>query len=212
MARLRVIAVENLNVVGSDSVEPVIACVYKDKTLHVYDTFGELYHQKEYFGSFDSLEYLISKDKYEWTDFYVQKGQLITRDSKGNIVVEGEIMEPFIPNEDGKGVISDVTLKVYFEFLKTINKNRPEVLETLNKCYQSGEFRKEVESIIAKGPFKRFTDDDKKLIVRSKLEGHHYIVSSIKDILKKGDYYKFDEINYQFSRLFKLEKNNYIVF
>jgi len=210
MARLRVIAVEKISVSG-DAVEPAIACVYKDKLLHVYDTFGELYHQKEYFGSFESLEYLIKKGKYDWSDFYIEKGQLITRNSQGNIVVEGDVVDPFLPIEDGNKAISNVTLKIYFEFLKTVYKSDPQAQETLVSCYQQGQFRKDVEEIVNKSPFKQFNDTDKELIVRTKIEGHHYLVSSIKNILKKGDYYKLDEINYLFSRLFKLEKNNYIV-
>lgn len=211
MARLRVIAVEKINVSG-DIVEPAIACVYKDKLLHVYDTFGELYHQKEYFGNFESLEYLVKKGKYEWTDFYIEKGQLITRNSLGNIVVEGDIVDPFLPIEDGNNNISDISLKVYFEFLKTVYKNDPQAQQTLISCYQQGEFRKEVEDIISKSPFKQFNDTDKELIIRAKIEGHGYLVNAIKNILKKGDYYKIDEINYLFSRLFKLEKNNYVIF
>jgi hypothetical protein len=211
MARLRVIAVENVNVTTSDSVEPAIACVFKDRLLHVYDTFGELYHQKEYFGSFESLEYLIKKGKYEWTDFYIEKGQLITRDIHNNIVVEGQIIDPFLPLEEGNNGISDVTLKIYYEFLKTLNKNDANALETLKGSFESGEFRREIEQMIAASPFKEFNDVDKQLIVRIKIDGYQYIVDRIKDTLKKGDYYRFDEINYMFSRIFKLEKNNYIV-
>jgi hypothetical protein len=212
MARLRVIAVEKVSVGSSDSVEPAIACVYKDNLLHVYDTFGELYHQKEYFGNFDSLEYLIKKGKYEWTDFYIEKGQLITRDINENIVVEGDTIDPFVPLEQGNNGISDVSLKIFFEFLKTVNKNNPEALDTLMKSFQSGEFRKNVENIVNSSPFKEFNDTDKELIVKCKIDGYQHIVDVIKKQLKNGDYYKFDEINYMFSRLFKLEKNNYIVF
>lgn len=211
MARLRVIAVENINVSGSDAVEPVIACVYKDKLLHVYDTFGELYHQKEYFGSFESLEYLIKKGKYEWTDFYIEKGQLITRDIHGNIVVEGDVISPFLPLEDGNNAISDISLKIYYEFLKTIYKNNANAQETLKTSFESGGLKKEIEEIVNKSPFNEFNNVDKELVVRLKIDGYQYIVNSIKKILKKGDYYKFDEINYMFSRLFKLEKNNYVV-
>lgn len=211
MARIRVIAVEKIHVGSLDSVEPVIACVYKDKLLHVYDTFGELYHQKEYFGSFESLEYLIKKGKYEWTDFYIEKGQLITRDVHGNIVVEGDIIDPFIPYEEGNNGISDVSLKIYYEFIRTLQKSNPENMQKLGASFESGEFRKEVEEIVNKSPFKEFNDTDKELIVRMKIDGYQYLVNNIKKILKTGDYYKFDEINYMFSRLFKLEKNNYVV-
>lgn len=212
MARLRVIAVENVNVGGSDNVEPAIACVYKEKLLHVYDTFGELYHQKEYFGSFESLEYLIKKGKYEWTDFYIEKGQLITRDVYGNIIVEGNKVEPFVPLEEGNSGISDITLKIYYEFLKTANRDNNDALDTLKICFDSGEFRKNIEEIVNNSPFKQFNDIDKELTVRTKVDGYQHIVNNIKSILKENDYYKFDDINYMFSRIFKLEKNNYIAF
>lgn len=212
MARLRVIAVENVSVGSSDTVEPAIACVFKDKLLHVYDTFGELYHQKEYFGSFESLEYLIKKDKYEWTDFYVEKGQLITRDISGNIVVEGDIIDPFLPLEEGGGKISDVSIKIYYEFLKTKNKDNTEAMETLKGSSEPGALRKEIEAIVNDSPFKEFNDIDKELIVRCKIDGYTHLINNIKMHLKTGDYYRFDDINYMFSRLFKLEKNNYIAF
>ena len=211
MARLRVIAVENINVGSIDSLEPVIACVYKEKLLHVYDTFGELYHQKEYFGNFESLEYLIKKGKYEWTDFYIEKGQLITRNIHGNIVVEGNIIDPFLPFEEGNNSISDITMKIYYEFLRTVSKNDENALEVLERGYKSGELKKEIEEIVSKSPFNEFNETDKEMIVRIKIDGYQYIVNTIKKILKKGDYYKFDEINYLFSRLFKLEKNNYVI-
>lgn len=212
MARLRVIAVENVSVGSSDAVEPAIACVFKEKLLHVYDTFGELYNQKEYFGSFESLEYLIKKNKYEWTDFYVEKGQLITRDIYGNIVVEGDVIDPFLPLEEGGGKISNVSLKIYYEFLKTKNKDNAEAMTTLQNSFESGELKNEIESIVNNSPFKEFNDIDKELIVRCKIDGYNYIINSIKKHLKTGDYYRFDDINYMFSRLFKLEKNNYISF
>lgn len=210
MARLKVIAVENISV-GTDTVEPVIACVFKDKLLHVYDTFGELYHQKEYFGNFEMLESLIKKGKYEWTDFYIEKGQLITRDFHGNIVVEGNVIDPFLPFEEGNNNISDISVKIYYEFLKSVSKNDPNALEKLRGCFESGELKKEIGEIVGKSPFNQFNDVDKELIVRIKIDNYQYIVNIIKKVLKKGDYYKFDEINYLFSRLFKLEKNNYVI-
>lgn len=211
MARIRVIAVEKIHVGSLDSVEPVIACVYKDKLLHVYDTFGELYHQKEYFGSFESLDYLIKKGKYEWTDFYIEKGQLITRDMHGNIVVEGDVIDPFIPFEEGNNGVSDVSLKIYYEFLRTVNKSKPDSMQQLEDCFKSGELKQEIEDMVIKSPFKQFNDVDKELIVRLKIEGYQFLVNCIKKFLKSGDYYRIDEINYMFSRLFKLEKNNYVV-
>lgn len=211
MARLKVIAVENIAVSSIDTAEPVIACVYKDNLLHVYDTFGELYHQKEYFGNFESLEYLIKKGKYEWADFYIEKGQLVTRDIHGDIVVEGDTIDPFLPLEEGNNSMSDVSLKIYYEFLKTINKSDSVASEILKNCYESGGFRKEIEEIVNKSPFSKFNDLDKELIVRTKIGGYQYIVNTVKKVLKTGDYYRFDDINYMFSRLFKLEKHNYIV-
>lgn len=209
MARLRVIAVENVYV-GMDAVEPAIACVYKDNKLHVYDTFGELYYQKEYFPDFNGLKYLINKNKYEWADFYIEKGQLITRDIHGNIIVEGRIIDPFLPFENGKGTISDISVKIYYEFLKTVNKGNSQALSILKNSYESGELKKNIERIVGNAPFKELNNIDKEMIVRTKIDGYQYIINAVKEILKKNDYYKLDEIHYLFSRLFKLEKNNYV--
>lgn len=210
MARLRVIAVEKVFVSGTDEIEPSIACVIKDRKLHVYDTFGELYHQKEYFGDFDSLKYLINKGKYEWSDFYIEKGQLITRDIDGNVVVEGDKIEPFLPFEDSLGQVSNISVKVYYEFLKTCNKSNPDVLKRLKEGFESGNLKVTINAIVEKSPFNEFNNVDKELIVRSKTDGYKYLVDAIKENLKSNDLYKYDNIHYLFSRLFKLEKKKFV--
>ncbi|ERJ11783.1 hypothetical protein [Haloplasma contractile] len=84
MNRLRVIAVEK------GELDDAIACVYKDNQFYVYDTFGELYLQKEYFSNFYSLLNLVNTDKFELTDFYIDQGTKIQR---GNLTLYNEVLD-----------------------------------------------------------------------------------------------------------------------
>lgn len=213
MEILRIIAVQSTSAFDFYETDAVIACAYKNNTLMVYDTFGELYYCKEYFTDITHLEGLVKFDKYKWTDFFINKGDKIYKDTFGNIIVNNEII-PDIDTIDEKNNngISLITIKIYYEFLKTVNKDRPATLMELNKAYEIGKLKKDIEKIIEESPFTEFTQEDKRIIVRSRIHGYKFVINHVKKLLKSDSRYKFDEVHYFFSRLFKLEKNNYIKF
>jgi hypothetical protein len=213
MSRLRIIAIEKVFISGANDAEPCIACAYYEGKLFVYDTFGELYHQMEYFNDFDSLIYLITTNKYEWTDFYINKGDIITRDGVGNAMLNGKRINGLIlPLKEENNKISDVSVKLYYEILSKFNKNNPSVLEQLTSSFESGEFKKDILAIVKEYPLEELTTDDNELIVRSRIEGYNYISKKIKSFVSSKDPYKNDAITYFFTRLFKLQYQNYIQF
>lgn len=210
MSILRVVAVENISASSVDTFEPAIACVYKDDKLQVYDTFGELYYQREYFEGFDSLKFLINKGKYQWTDFMIEKGKLVTRDTYKNITIDKEIIDAISPLAGETGIISDVSVKLFYRFLEKVHKNKPIILQNLILDFSSGEFKRAVEAAIRKNPMKDLLNDDSELIVRCRIEGMDFIANKFKEYAKSTDPLKIEQMTYYFSRIFKLETANYI--
>jgi hypothetical protein len=154
---------------------------------------------------------VVKEGKYEWTDFYIEEGQIIGRDYDFNILVDGRVIEPFTKLQmQNPGKISDLTLKLFNEFLKTCNKDNRDMVEALKISFQDGFFRKEVDDIVKNDVVKELSNLDKEIIIRTKIEGQRYIVKYVKELLVSDNYDKYIDINYFFRRLFNLEIYQYI--
>lgn len=213
MSELKVISVEMPFLISYLPIEPVQACVYKDGKIYIYDKSGNLLAPKEYSQYIDTVEHTIKQGKYEWVDFSIREGQIISRDYDYNILVDDKVVEPFTKLEKHKpGAISNITLKLFNEFLKTCNKDNKDMVEALKISFNDGFFRKEVEEIVKNDELEELSNLDKEIIVRCKIEGQNYIVKYVKKLLNSDNYDKYIDINYFFRRLFNLERYKYISF
>lgn len=213
MSELHVIAVEIPFLISYLPVEPVQACVFKEEKVYIYDTYGNTVSPKEYGSYIDTVENVIKEGRYEWTDFVIDEGQIISRDYDYNILIDNKIIEPFTKLQMQKpGMISNMTLKLFNEFLKTANKDNTDMVEALKISFSDGFFRKEVEDIVKNDVIKELTNLDKEILVRCKVEGHKYVVKYVKKLLSSENYDKFIDINYFFRRLFNLEIYQYLSF
>lgn len=213
MSKLHVIAVEIPFLISYLPVEPVQACVFKDGKVYIYDTYGNIVSPKEYGSYIDTIEHVIKEGRYEWTDFIVDEGQIISRDYDYNILVDNKVLEPFSKLQtQNPGIISNMTLKLFNEFLKSANKDNKDMVEALKISFSDGFFRKEVEDIVKNDVIRELSNLDKEILVRCKVEGQIYIVKYVKKLLTSENYDKFIDINYFFRRLFNLEIYQYLLF
>lgn len=210
MGSLRVIAVENVIIPGTEELESVMACVYQNGIFYVYDKTGDMYITKEYFDDIESLEYYISKGQYSWVDFSISKGQLIYRDHHGNILVEGERIDEITPLTHGMNSPGDVTLELFYEFLKTTSKDDDKLSKEIKQSFENGGLRINIENILQENPLRSLTILDKKLIVNSRLFGGRYIINYLKELFASDEVLKKDKLLFIFTRIFKLECQNFI--
>lgn len=209
MSSLRIIAVETYDDFIFDQLA-IISCAYKDGQFLVYDTFGQLYYQKEYFTDFSSLDYWVKKGRYEWTDFSIRTGQLVFRDAEGSILVDDKKVKSFNPLTDEIRDVSNVSLKLFHEFLKSINRNYPDNYSDVLRSYKSGDFQKEIRQIISENYLEELLAIDKEIIVKSRIMGREYLIDYVRNLLSSDDDMKIHKITFFFTRLFKLEASNYI--
>ncbi len=209
MSLIRVIAVEQ-SYGEKDKPEPVMACVYQNGTLMVYDTEGSLYRQREMFDDFESLEYYIKKGKYEWAYISIREGQIIYRNEYGSIETDGKEYQPILPfSLDNRGS-GRVLLKLFYEFLKSIHKGDPAELESIKQAWADKSFLLEVNNIVNSNPIDELSELDRQIIVMSRILGMKYVINQVKEMLLSEDKLKEEKITFFFTRLFKLEKANYI--
>lgn len=212
MSNLHVIAVEIPFLISYLPVEPVQACVYKEGKVYIYDTYGNIVSPKEYGSYIDTVEHVIKEGRYEWADITIEEGQIIARDYDYNILVDNKVVEPFTKLQMQKpGSISNLTLKLFNEFLKTANKDNKDMVEALKISFSDSFFRKEVEDIVKNDVIRELSNLDKEIVVRCKVEGQSYIVKYVKKLLSSENYDKFIDINYFFRRLFNLEIYQYLL-
>jgi len=213
LSKIKIIAVEIPFLISYLPVEPIHACAYKDGQVYIYDTFGNLVAPKDYSKYIATIEHAIKEGKYEWTDFTIDEDQIIARDYDYNILVDNNIIEPFTKVQaQRQGTISNLTLKLFNEFLKTCNKDNKDMVEALKISFQDGFFRKEVEEIVKNDVITELSNLDKEIVVRTKIEGEKYIIKYVKYLLSSESYDKYIDINYYFRRLFNLEVYQYILF
>lgn len=204
---LRVIAAERAY--PRTGTEIVKACIYKDDKLYLYDG-EELFYQKEYFEDFPGLEYFVEQEKYDWCDFLVDKGDLITRNSSGDILLNDRPHKSF-SKCSGEGMMSPVTLRLFTEFLKSCNRKNDQVVKDISDAYECGILKDQIKQCISKDPEGLLQDNfDKKITLYARLFGKNFVIDAVKKLLKSDENHKVERITFFFTRLFKLEYAGYL--
>jgi hypothetical protein len=78
LSQIRVIAVEIPFLISFQKVEPVQACVYKEGKVFIYNLFGNTLCPKNYSEYINTVDHAVKEGKYEWSDFYIEEGKIIT--------------------------------------------------------------------------------------------------------------------------------------
>lgn len=201
---MRVIAVET----GYSC--PLVACVYQRDGLFLYDTQGQLSQQKEYFTDFASLENLVTVDRFRWSDFVITLGDKLESGNYGELLVNGQVVEPLTPLPIGSRAISRSSLWLYVETLKTLYEDKPLVIKEIEESYESGELLEEINRLAGSIPLGVLKEFDERLVVMTRLQGYQYIVKRVREILAGDDWFRAEDANYLFSRLFRLELKNWV--
>jgi hypothetical protein len=207
---LRIIAVQNCYGSFNNLFEPTISCAYVNNKPYVYDTECSLYIQREYFSSLDHIDFLVKKGEFQWTDFSIENGQQVTRDYYDNIVIGEKIIEPLKAVTDAELKPGRISTRHYYEFLKTINKDNPEIYYQLDRDYLSLEFLRNISNMVGESPLTELSDYDMHITLRIRLEGSKFIADQVKNLMKNDNPYMKDEIHHLFSRIFILEREGYI--
>lgn len=211
MKKLHIIAIESPLVISLQGFNYVNACIYKNKNIYLYNKYGELVSKHDYKQYIDTLDYAVKEGRYDWMDFHIYSGEIITRDWEGNIYVDGIKVDTFSkPDNQCKGQVSYKTLKLFNQFLQYINKDNPEMIEALKTTLQDGYFRQQIKEIIKNDLIEDLSPLDMEIIVRTKIEGSSYVEKYVESMLKSTHPDKYVDINYFFRKVFNLEIYGYI--
>lgn len=208
--RYYVIAVGTRSLANDNDVAKVRAYVYYNGYICFYSAQGRAYNQQEYIKYIDFVKQGVDNQRYQWTDFWINKGQVISRDKSGNIYVDAEIVKRFSAKTKIAGNISEYSLNLFYEFLRTINQYDENKLIALEDSYIKGTLKDKIERRVKSNSVKSLDEKDSEIIIRTKIEGYNYIISYVKSILKSNVSNKFDVINAFFNRVFFLEMYSYI--
>lgn len=206
MGTLRVIGVER-NSVGSVDTQNVFACIYLDGVYYLYGAEDDELIS-DYFSDADMLDYFVDSGKYEWSNFYIDKGQKISRNRFDEILVDDEQIDSFaIVNPDKQ--ISLFSTKIFYEFLKTRFRGSEKSQQLLTLDSNINVLQDYLQKITNESVNHDISDFDKEIIVNANIKGYTYIIERLKEIMQEshGD---FNEVYYFFLRLFKLETDGYI--
>lgn len=204
-----VIAVGNKSS-ASGSVSKIRSYIYYNGYICFYNTQGRAYNKQEYSKYIEFVKQAVDADRYEWTDFWINKGQIITKDKSNNIYVDSELIKPFTSITRLAGNVNEPSLKLFYEFLKSVNKDDENKLSALETTYTNGALQDKVKKIVKNMSAKQLDNIDKEIIVRTKIEGYSYIESYVKSVLSTNKNDKHEIVNGFFSRLFFLEMYGYL--
>lgn len=205
--KLHVIAVERNNIENIDT-QNVFSCVYKDEKLYLYGAEEENDLISDYFSNMDMLDYFVDSGKYEWTNFYIEKSQKISRNRFDEILVDGEQIDAYTVVNPQKS-ISFVLAKIFYEFLKVPYRNNENAINFLKNEINFELLKSEIQGIINESEYHDLSDLDREMIVKVNIKGHAYVIDRVKQILREMPD-NYSEVYYLFSRLFKLETDGYI--
>lgn len=212
MDNLRIIAVQFPFQENFFENQGVQACAYADNFIYVYDKYGRFIEKKSYGEYINVVKFLVKEGKYEWTDIGITPGEIVKRNFNQDILIGDEVRNPLEKLDIPKKPVSEITIKLFNEFLKTTNKNSREMVEALRSSFEDGLFRSEIENIIKEDVLSELSELDKEIVVRTRIEGYKYIISYVKESLQEDTHDKYIKINYFFRRVFNLEINSYILF
>lgn len=205
--KLHVIAVERNNIENIDT-QNVFSCVYKDGVLYLYGTEEENDLISDYFSNMDMLDYFVDSGKYEWTNFYIEKGQKVSRNRFDEILVDGEQIDAYMIMNPEKS-ISSVSAKIFYEFLKVPHKKDENAMNFLRNEVNLESLKSEIQRIVNESEDYDLSDLDREMIAKANIRGHTYIIDMVKQSLQEMPD-NYSKVYYLFSRLFKLETNGYI--
>lgn len=208
--RYYVIAVGNRPVTKEEDSARVRAYIYYNGYICFYNTQGKAYNKQEYVKYIDFVKQAIQANRYSWTDFWINKGQIITRDKRNNILVDNELVPPFRSRSRVAGEISEMSLNLYCDFLKNSKLEDEDKLKLLQLSNAKKILKTKIERAVRRLPSKQLIDTDGEIIVRTKIEGYNYIMSYVKLVLESEDKNKYRTINDFFMRVFFLEMYGYI--
>lgn len=206
MGKLRVIAVEK-NSSNSVDTQNVFACIYVDGVLYLYGAEDDELIS-DYFSNIEMLDYFVDAGKYEWTNFFIDKGQKIYRNRFDEILVDNEQVDAFTVVNPEKQ-ISRVSAKIFYELLKMLNKDNQPTIKFLEESNDINMFRQELQKIIDQSDEHEISENDKEVIVRANIRGHVYIIDKVKQMFPEASG-NYNPLYYLFARLFKLETDGYI--
>ena len=209
-----VIAVGKRSTTNDEDLAKVRSYIYYNGYICFYNGQGKAYNKKDYVSFIDFIRQAVALKKYEWTDFWINKGQFITRDRSNNIHVDTEMITPISNRNRLSGNVSEMSLKLFYEFLRRVNKGDEGKLTMLYASYDKNILKDKVEKIVKSNQNKQLTEKDIEIIVRTKIEGYNYIESYVKATLNADSSSdaesKYQRINTFFSRVFFLEMYGYI--
>lgn len=204
-----IIAVGKRPVISENEIIKVRSYVYYDGQIFFYSTQGRAYNQQEYINYIEFVKNGIQKERYEWTDFWINKGQTISRDKNNKIYVDGEIVEPFYQTSKLLNNISELSLILYYDFLRSINTEDQNKLMLLEDSFNKGVLKDRIERNV-KAIDRKLDQQDGEIIVRTKIEGYNYIANIVKEIIASNRQNRFETIDGLFNRVFYLEMHGYI--
>lgn len=211
MDNLRVVAVETVNDFF-DNREPIVGCVYKDSELLIYDVFGNLWQSKDYLGDFARLDQYIKKGKYDWTDFTISSGQVISRDDKGILTVDGWKTPCFRRISGGSGEISPATMALFRNYLDAVDKHDPGIVWDSFCKVQDEDLERKIRKSITPDRLEDLSYFDKEIIVKTRIFGRKFVIDYLRDLKYSEFDPKINKVVFFFNRLFTLEVSNYIYF
>ncbi len=191
----------------------ISACAVKHDQAYIYNAYQEMIPAGKPGDFFDTVKNTVKEYKYEWCDLLIEEGDILKRIFPDIIMLDDNIMTLFTPLPGDKGGrITSKPLRAFNEFLQKVNKDKQEMVKSLQISLEDGFFRQEVEEIIKNDTVDYLKDIDKEIIIGCKLEGITYVNKNINSLLNTKRPDRFVDINYFFRRVFLLEKNNYISF
>lgn len=205
-----VIAVGKKPIVTENDITKVRAYIYYNGDICFYSTQGRAYNKQDYIEYIDFVKQGIDKERYEWTNFWINKGQVIARDKKDNIFVDTEIVKPFPVRSKLLNKLSDLSMSIYYDYLRSINQENETKLIQLQDSFEKGVLRDRIERAIKSTKKRELDATDGEIIVRTKIEGYNFIMHTVKSLLNSNIPNRQEQINIFFNRVFYLELQGHI--
>ena len=206
MNNLKIIAIEkpfNNNFKESITINGIVT---DGKDLYLYCD-GNKIKIGTYKARIDDISHITNEGKYEWVLHPLNEGQILTMSVDDLIYIDNRECTSFnMTGDDEVGSISQPILKIFNDFLKWINHDKPQIKQALDISLKDGFFRSEVEGIVVDDVILDLSILDKEIIVRSGFEGYDYIINHVKKHLQSKATDMLVECNQFFRRVFNLKR------
>lgn len=210
MNTLRVIAYEIPFTMGYEFIKPINTCVAIDDMVYIYNTLRELIPVGKYEYCIDTVKHAVREGKYDWAYISISENDNVSYSLDDNVLVNDQEVKTFPGDHSPKGKISNRTMIMFNDFLKTANRDNPDMVEALGISLNDGFFRKQLEEIIEGDSVGELSSMEKEIIVRSVFEGRQFIADYVASLMKSNKADRYLDINYFFRRVFNLEVYQYL--